>query len=156
MNSYQRIFGTGPRGTLISLTLLLLTYYLEPVTGLPEIHGSLYFGRVFFVLTVVLTVSLVVWSVKSLPPANRGRKLVTGGAFKFFRHPLYAAFLLFFNFGLAVLLDNWIYIIWAVVQHPVWHLNMAREEALVRDVFGSEYDRYCAVTGRFFPKRGAA
>ena len=152
MNNYQRIFGTGPRGTFISLSLLAITYYFEPILGLPSIHDSAYFGSAFFSLTVALTVSLVVWSVNSLPPADRGRKLVTDGAFSLFRHPLYAAFLLFFNFGLAVWLDNWIYIIWAVIQHPVWHFNMEREEALVLDTFGGEYDRYCAVTGRFFPK----
>jgi protein-S-isoprenylcysteine O-methyltransferase Ste14 len=152
MNSYQRIFGTGPRGMLASLVLLVLACYIEPVIGLPSIHGNAYFGYSIFALSVVLTVSLVVWSVKSLPPADRGRKLVTDGAFKYFRHPLYAAFLLFFNFGLAIFLDNWIYIIWAVVQHPLWHLNMESEEVLVRRVFGDEYDRYCAITGRFFPK----
>ena len=152
MNNYQRIFGTGPRGTFLSLSLLVVAYYFEAIFSLPSIHGSSYFGSAFFALMVVLTFSLVVWSVNSLPPADRGRKLVMGGAFKLFRHPLYAAFLLFFNFGLAIWLDNWVYMIWAVIQHPVWHLNMVREETLVRDTFGSEYDRYCAVTGRFFPK----
>ncbi len=152
MNSYQRIFGTGPRGAVISVALLVLTGYLEPVLALPVIHGRDYVGGVVFIVSIILTIGLIGWSVKSLPPNERGRKLVTEGAFKWFRHPLYGAFLLFFNFGLALLLDNWIYLLWAVLQFPVWHLNIAGEEALVRDAFGEEYDNYCRVTGRFFPR----
>ena len=152
MNTYQRIFGTGPRGTVVSTLLLGAAAYLVPVTGLPAVHGVPLVGGISLGVSVALTFALVVWSVKSLPVEARGERLVDTGAFRYFRHPLYAAFLLFFNFGLALYLDNWLYVVWAVAQHPVWHLNIRGEEALMRTAFPGEYERYCAKTGRFFPR----
>lgn len=152
MNSYQRIFGTGPRGLLVSTLLLLLSYKFEGIAGLPEIHSSKVLGISVFSSSIVLTLALLIWSVRSLSPTDRGRKLITSGAFRFFRHPLYAAFLSFFNFGLAILLNNYIYLVWALLQHIVWHLNVLKEEQMVEGIFKEEYEEYCKNTGRFFPK----
>lgn len=152
MNTYQRVFGTGPRGLLISGLLLGATAYLVPKAGVSSVHGIPLVGGVSLAVAVVLTAALVVWSVKSLPVEARGKQLIDTGAFRYFRHPLYAAFLLFFNFGLALYLDNWLYVIWAAAQHPVWHLNIRGEEALMRAAFPEEYEEYCKTTGRFFPR----
>ena len=92
------------------------------------------------------------WSVKSLPPAARGKDLVTTGPFRYLRHPLYAALLSCFNFGLAVILNNWIYIVWAVLLHGVWHWNIRSEEELMNQAFPKDYPEYCKVTGRFIPR----
>lgn len=152
MNVYERVFGAGPRGFLISLALLALAWHLEVAVNLPSTTGS-YFARwVIFVLSAVGSVVLVMWSLKSLPPAVRGRALVTTGAYRYLRHPLYAAFLSCLNFGLAVLLNNWIYILWAVLLHFVWHWNVRSEERLMREAFPQEYVEYCKVTGRFVPR----
>ena len=152
MNGYQRIFGTGPRGLAISVLLLFATFKFEQKAGLPKIHSSEMFGLVVFVISIILTLALVFWSTKSLSPDDRGKVLVTRGAFRYFRHPLYAAFLNFFDFGLAILLNNYLFLIWAVLQHPIWHLNVMKEEQMVGKIFGEEYKKYCKETGRFFPK----
>ena len=153
MNTYQRIFGTGPRGLIISTLLLLLAFFAAPYTDMPAIiqHNEI---RIWGAgILTFLTIVVVLWSVKSLPPVDRGKRLVTTGAFAWFRHPLYAAFLSFFNFGLALFLNNRIYLLWAVAQHPVWHWNMRAEENLVREVFGKEYEAYTQRTSRFLPTR---
>ena len=155
MNTYERIFGAGPRGSLISLALLALAWQLESVAGLPSITTSYLARWVVFVLTVVGAVLVVVWSLKSLPPATRGKELVTNGVYRYLRHPLYAAFLSCLNFGLAVLFNNWIYMIWAVLLHGVWHWNVESEEKLMRREFPSEYEEYCQITGRFIPRIGS-
>ena len=155
MNTYERIFGAGPRGFLISLALLALAWQLESAAGLPSITASYLARWVVFVLTVVGAVFLVVWSLKSLPPATRGKELVTNGIYRYLRHPLYAAFLSCLNFGLAVLLNNWIYIIWAVLVHGIWHWNIESEEKLMRREFPTEYEEYCQITGRFIPRIGS-
>ena len=155
MNTYERIFGAGPRGFLISLALLALAWQLESAAGLPSITASYLARWVVFVLTVVGAVFVVVWSLKSLPPATRGKELVTNGIYRYLRHPLYAAFLSCLNFGLAVLLNNWIYIIWAVLVHGIWHWNIESEEKLMRREFPTEYEEYCQITGRFIPRIGS-
>ncbi len=151
MNSYQRIFGTGPRGTAISVALLVAAYILEPRADLPPIHGTAWIGWAAVALLTAITAAIVVWSVRSLPPSARGTGLCTSGAFHFFLHPLYGAMLTFFNFGLAAFLDNWIYVAWAALQHPIWHWNVAAEERLMRAEFPA-YEAYAARTGRFVPR----
>jgi len=152
MNTYERIFGAGPRGFLISLVLLAGAWKLEPLVGLPTIHDNPSVRWSLFLIALIATLLLLVWGIRSLPPTTRGKVLVTSGAFKYLRHPLYAAFLLFFNFGLAILINNWIYIVWAIVLHGVWHLNIRSEEELMKQEFPQEYVEYCATTGRFVPR----
>jgi protein-S-isoprenylcysteine O-methyltransferase Ste14 len=65
---------------------------------------------------------------------------------------LYAAFLLFICPAWAIFQDHWLYLAWAGLLHPLWHWNIRGEEKLMRDAFGEDYDRYCAVTGRFVPR----
>ena len=105
-----------------------------------------------FIATSIVTVMLVLWSIDSLPISTRGRELVTDGAFRYFRHPLYAAFLSCFNFGFAALLNNWIYVIGATILHGAWHLNIMPEEKFMKRRFPKAYDDYCKNTGRFLPR----
>lgn len=152
MTAYDRLFGCGPRGALMGTVLFVITYLLEDVFSLPMITGNDMVRYVVFMLFSIVSIFIFVWSLKSLPPKQREKKLVRTGAFKYFRHPLYAAFVSFFNFGFAVLMNNWIYMIWALMMVPVWHLNIRREELLMEKEFGQEYIEYCSKTGRFFIK----
>ncbi|MCK9577983.1 isoprenylcysteine carboxylmethyltransferase family protein [bacterium] len=153
MSNFDRIFGSGPIGLLISLVLLFFAFYLKDLFDIPKIFIAQDSIRllIFIILTIVSGV-IIVWSIVSLNPKLRGKTLVTTGALKYFRHPLYAAFLTFFNFGLAILLNNWIFIVWAVILHPIWHLLIIKEEKMLKEIFPNDYEDYCKKTGRFFPK----
>ena len=152
MTTYERIFGAGPRGILLSIALFAVTWMLKTTVGLPIITNSIVFRWAIFVLSVIGAIGLALWSVKSLPPDERGQALITTGAYRCLRHPIYATFLSCFNFGLAVLLNNWIFILWAILIHCLWHLNIVSEERLMRKEFLNEYDEYSATTGRFIPR----
>lgn len=149
MNKYQKIFGAGPRGLLISLFLLFLALWKKDL--LPSIMDNYNIRLTILILSIVLTNLVVFWSLKSLPPKFRGEHLVTTGAFTYFRHPLYGAFLSFFNFGLAIYLNNWIFIFWAILLFPIWHWNIRYEESLMIEKFGDEYVNYSKKVSRFFP-----
>jgi protein-S-isoprenylcysteine O-methyltransferase len=83
---------------------------------------------------------------------SRGRELITTGVFNYFRHPLYAAFITFFDFGIAIYVNSWIFIIWAIIQHPIWHIIIRSEEKMMVEIFRDKYVEYCKITGRFFPR----
>jgi len=151
MNKYQKIFGAGPRGLFISLFLFLLAVWKNDDIGLPSIIDNYFIRLAILILSIVITNIIVIWSLKSLPPKFRGEYLVTTGAFAYFRHPLYGAFLSFFNFGLAIYLNNYIFIIWAVLLFPIWHWNIRYEENLMIEKFGDEYVNYSKRVSRFFP-----
>lgn len=153
MNNFNRIFGVGFKGLLISLILMVLAFYLKNLLGIPKIFiVQKFLQLLIFILLTTICIIIIIWSIISLNPNLRGKTLITTGAFKYFRHPLYAAFLTFFNFGLAVLLNNWIFIIWAIFLHPIWHLLVLEEERVLKNTFPGDYERYCKNTGRFFPK----
>ncbi|KAB2841763.1 MAG: hypothetical protein F9K45_07605 [Melioribacteraceae bacterium] len=132
--------------------MLAIFIYVEKYFSALQITENDFFRSIIFYVLSAVTLVIIIWSVKSLPPTDRGNKLITNGVFKYFRHPLYGAFLSFFDFGLAVFLNNWIYIIWAILQHPLWHWNIKGEEKLMKDAFPGEYEKYCEKTGRFFLK----
>jgi len=151
MNKYQKIFGAGPRGLLISLALFFICLWKKDFFALPSIIDNYQIRLAILIISIVLTNIVVFWSLKSLPPKFRGEHLVTTGAYAYFRHPLYGAFLSFFNFGLAIYMNNFIFIIWAVLLFPLWHWNVLYEENLMIEKFGDEYLEYSKKVSRFFP-----
>jgi len=152
VNTYERLFGSGPRGALIGTVLFIAAYMLEDIIALPQITDNNVFRYAVFTAFTLLGICIATWSIKSLPIKQRGRKLITTGAFRYFRHPLYAAFASFINIGFSLLLNNWIYVLWTLVMFPIWTLNVKQEEQLMKNHFGKEYEDYCAKTWRFIPK----
>lgn len=152
MTSYERIFGTGPRGIFVTIATFAIAYTAVDRYGPWGMHGISILGYGALAISLAMTLFVAAWSLQSLPPADRGKALVTSGAFRYFRHPLYASFLTFFDFGFALYLDDWIFLGWAIAQHPIWHLNILGEERLMRNEFGAEYDVYCGRRGRFVPR----
>ena len=152
MTRYERLFGAGARGAILSIVLLLMTYYVEDIVGLDLIFSNDLIRYSAFLILSLLGITVILWSVISLPPKERGNHLITKGAFKYFRHPLYASFLLFLNTGFAILLNNWIYILWALALFPIWSINVESEEELMKKEFKEKYELYCRNTWKFFPK----
>ena len=81
-------------------------------------------------------------------------ELVTDGIFKYIRHPMYAAHLLW-AIAQPLILNNWIagfsFIIPQILQY--W-LRIGQEEEMMLKQFGESYREYMGTTGRFLPKIG--
>ena len=78
-------------------------------------------------------------------------KLVTNGLYRFVRHPMYSAFWLW-AIAQAMLLPNWIAGFAGLAGIGILYFSrINKEEAMMREIFGSEYDAFCAKTGRIFP-----
>ncbi len=54
--------------------------------------------------------------------------------------------------GIALMFNSWIILLWPVLLYPIWSLLVRKEEMMMTEVFGEEYTRYAARTGRFFPR----
>jgi protein-S-isoprenylcysteine O-methyltransferase Ste14 len=148
----SKIFGSGPAGLSISLVLFFVANWFSKRIYLPLLSNSRSLLNSIFIISILMTLAVIVWSVKSLPASDRGDKLCTSGAFKYVRHPLYAAFLSIFNFGLAVYLNSCIFVLWAVLLHPISHYIVRYEERMMVNRFGEAYIEYQRKTGRFFPR----
>jgi protein-S-isoprenylcysteine O-methyltransferase Ste14 len=82
---------------------------------------------------------------------RRNHELITGGIYRFIRHPLYTTgFLLFV--GLGLLASNWLSISLSFVVLITLYLRTFTEEEKLIEEFGDRYLRYRQTTGKFLPK----
>ncbi len=79
-------------------------------------------------------------------------RLVTGGIYRFIRHPMYAAHLLW-AVAQALMLHNWIAgFSFLIVAVPQYLLRVNEEEEMMAEQFGEAYREYMERTGRLFPR----
>ncbi len=77
--------------------------------------------------------------------------LVTSGIYQHIRHPMYAAHLLW-AIAQILILHNWIAgFSFIVVMVPHYLLRVGKEEKMLVEEFGAEYEAYMRKTGRIFP-----
>lgn len=148
----QRVFGVGPFGSVLSIGLLFTAVLLAWTTPGGWMGISEDTKVVALNVGVAGAVVLVWWSIRTLRPSERGQVLCTAGPFRYVRHPLYASFLSWFDFGFAIYLGHWAFVAWAIALHPVWHWVIRKEERVMEDQFGQAWRDYAARTGRFFPR----
>jgi protein-S-isoprenylcysteine O-methyltransferase Ste14 len=79
-------------------------------------------------------------------------QLVTNGVYRRIRHPMYASQWLW-SIAQALLLPNWI-AGWSGLLSfaPLYFLRVPREEAMMREQFGTAYRDYEERTGRIIPR----
>ncbi len=77
--------------------------------------------------------------------------LVTSGPYKLIRHPIYTA-MFGFATSLALLTANWVFIGLAVLVIFGLIARVPKEEQMMIDEFGEQYEYYIDHTGAFFPK----
>ncbi|MDA0769303.1 MAG: protein-S-isoprenylcysteine O-methyltransferase [Chloroflexi bacterium] len=79
-------------------------------------------------------------------------ELVTDGVYRYMRHPMYAAHLLW-GIAQALLLQNWIAgFAGLATLVPVYLMRVDREEQMMLEYFGDDYAQYMNRTGRLFPR----
>jgi len=84
---------------------------------------------------------------------KQGQELITTGIYKYIRHPMYSAHLLY-AIAQAMLLGNWIAgFSFLLLQLPFYPMRIPQEERMMEEYFGEEYRDYMQQTGRLFPPR---
>lgn len=90
------------------------------------------------------------WSPKMV--IREEHSLVTGGIYKYMRHPMYSAHFLW-AIAQILLLHNWIAgPAFLVTSVPLYLFRVPVEERMMLDRFGEEYKLYMSRTGRMFPR----
>ncbi|RIA46904.1 protein-S-isoprenylcysteine O-methyltransferase Ste14 [Hephaestia caeni] len=109
-------------------------------------------------LLMAATVGLFVWASRTMgrnwsivARTRADHQLVTTGPFAHVRHPIYVALFLFM-LAIAIGLGTWPRLIVAIPLYALgtWQRIMV-EEALLRTMFGADYDAYAARVRRFVP-----
>jgi protein-S-isoprenylcysteine O-methyltransferase Ste14 len=112
-------------------------------------------GSILFLLAIALLLKAHsdlgrAWS--STVQIQQEQPLVTDGIYKFIRHPIYAAHILWGIAG-VLLLHSWI-VGWSglVLFVLVYLVRVPNEEKLMLDKFSDAYREYMQTTGRIIPK----
>lgn len=83
---------------------------------------------------------------------GRQHMLVTGGPYRFVRHPLYLAFFIL-AIGQGIYTANWFVAAAGLICWSIFYFGrVGDEENLMIEFFGRRYQFYMERTGRLFPK----
>jgi protein-S-isoprenylcysteine O-methyltransferase Ste14 len=76
--------------------------------------------------------------------------VIQTGPYSFTRNPLYLGHLIFLT-GLVLTLRSRVGCVILLANIPWFHARVLRDEARLRQAFGADYERYCAVVPRWIP-----
>ena len=152
ISRYQRIFGVGPIGAIAGLLLLGLLWLLDRRLQHVEILNQPKPIRIIGSMLIAVWICWHVWCVTTIKSWWKEGQLCTTGPYRFVRHPIYAGGALLFGFGLALILNSWIFLLWPILACFTWSALVRKEEKMMGAVFGEEYKRYAARTGRLLPR----
>ena len=85
---------------------------------------------------------------------KRGHRLITSGPYGLTRHPIYTGFLSAI-LGTAVAGGRLAGLVAAVLALLVYRRKLRREEALMRERFGADYEDYCRRVPALIPRLGS-
>ncbi len=147
----QKLFGIGPLGAAISLGVLMAATWADHRLG----HAAIMDNPALLKIAggALASMGLMVFARSIWTMRNWWAKdeLCTRGPFRWFRHPMYAAWISFIFPAAALYFNSWIVLAAALLLHPVWHLLVRREEQMMLAKFQDAYRAYAARTGRFAP-----
>lgn len=149
-----RQFGVGPIGIVSSAALLAVAIWAARRISVAPLFANPTIPRLALLAGIVISILMVVWSVRSLPVQTRGLKVCAAGPYRYVRHPVYAAFSTIGALGLALYANSPIFLLWFVAIQPLWNWLVRFEEQAMLDGFGEEYEHYMEHTGRLFPRFG--
>ena len=90
------------------------------------------------------------WSVTL--ELRKDHQLITQGVYRYIRHPMYASIWLW-CVAQGLLLENWLAGWYSLITFALMYfVRTPREERMMRESFGQEYEDYMRKTGRLFPR----
>ena len=152
VSSLKKIFGIGPIGMMISFALLLAAFLLDRRLGGTAMLEHALPLQIAASALAAAGLCLLAWGARTLRSWWKNGELCTAGPFRWFRHPIYAGWITFIFPAAALFLNSWLLFIAAALLHPLWHLLVRHEEAMMIEKFAERYRDYMDRTGRFFPK----
>ena len=112
--------------------------------------------QIIGIVLICASLSVAIWGAFSLGEfagdlrLKKGHRVIKTGAYHYVRHPLYAT-LIFWCVGSLLFFRSFPFLI-LVALVPAAYFEAKREEELLIETFGEEYEGYRASTGMFFPK----
>jgi len=137
-------WGVGPKffiySVIYSFLIIAVTVYFYPLFKMTFIpYGILASIGVILILTGL---PFYIISLVSVMRAFKAGHLVTDGVYGMCRHPIYAAWVIFFVPGIVLLINSWIGFSISVVMYFLLQMLVKEEDQYLEKSFGKEYLAY--------------
>ena len=152
ISRYQKLFGVGPLGMLISIVLLGLLWLLDRILHHIEMSSRPGTIRIIGSILILCWICWHSWCIRTISQWWHHDQLCTTGPYRFVRHPIYAGGVLLGSIGVVLIFNSWIILPLPALMFAIYAIIVRKEEAMMTEVFGEEYKRYAANTGRLFPR----
>ncbi|MGD8257965.1 MAG: isoprenylcysteine carboxylmethyltransferase family protein [Desulfobacterales bacterium] len=144
----------GDSGQLILLIVFLLiwvvdSFFLQISTFLSD-YVSLYIRLVISGFILVIAIYLIRSGHVVVSHEQRPSGVVSTGAFRYVRHPLYLGSIMFY-LGISVSTASLFSLVLVVVIFLFYNCIAGYEEKLLEDRFDAEYRNYKKKTGKWVP-----
>ncbi|MGN6647750.1 MAG: methyltransferase family protein [Cytophaga sp.] len=154
-------FGKKDKKDLIIPPFALFYFYLilAHTFNWPTIPAQLLFYSELLAWTgVVLCLSgllFFIWTMISFKKSfrvglveNTAQGLITSGAFAISRNPIYVSFAVLL-IGQFCIYPSWIFLIYLAAGIATFHRQVIREEAFLKQQYGSDFQAYCEKVRRY-------
>jgi protein-S-isoprenylcysteine O-methyltransferase Ste14 len=146
-------FGIGsfvvPVMMIYGLITIFLTFYFYPFFKIRPAPYPLLLAAGIVLVTIGIPFWLI--SVKAVMQAYNANQLVTGGVYRYCRHPLYSSWIFFIGPGISFLSNSWIILTAPVFMYFICRAFIAREEDYLEKEFGAHYLDYKKKVPTFIP-----
>jgi protein-S-isoprenylcysteine O-methyltransferase Ste14 len=147
------ILGIGPLLAIAGGIAALVIILLQRFTGFTLSLPSPWSAWAVWAGWVLVAIGVFFWitSALAVKRAFGSGCLVTVGVYRISRNPMYAGFILFIVPGLALLLNNLLFIVVSVAMFMAFKLRISREEDSLVAAFGQEYENYRSEVRQLVP-----
>ncbi len=152
ISKYQKIFGVGPLAAILGFLVLGLLWLLDRVLDHVEIVNQPKSLRVIGAILIAAWICWHAWCLKTIKSWWQEDQLCTTGPYRFVRHPIYAGLALLLGFGFSLILNSWLILLWPLLWCCILSMLVRKEEKMMEALFGEEYKRFAARTGRLLPR----
>lgn len=147
--------GVGPKifkwVTLVIMFGILTSIFFPSVSKFPsDFLQPLVIAGWFWITTgIIFWICAIVQFAINFPKG----KLITTGVYSLSRNPIYASWMIFVLPGLAVVCNNWIFLLAAFVMFITFIQFIKEEEKTLTEIFGEQYIEYANKVNRilYFP-----
>ena len=140
----MKITGVAPLIAVPTFVYLIITaiisYLTKPLFSIIENDSVVlfYLGIILIVPGVIMVAACGRRLLKSFDK----NKLMIGGLYKFFRDPMYVAYLLFVIPGICLLFNSWLVLTTVLLNYVLYSKLIKREHKYLEEKFGAEYKNY--------------
>ena len=142
---------------IIGMFIAIIIYLIDPSWFLWSQIPLPASVRIIGVITGLFSIPLLIWTHKTLGKyyapvleLKEEHTLINEGPYTFIRHPMYSVFILF-SISIALISANLFVMIFTLIVVIPFPFIARKEEKMLFNELGSEYQNYMKRTGRFFP-----